>query len=110
MMSFKLLLEMIFIALATASISMTITKSNITKKLRELISKGGSWAEELIHCPYCLCHWVAAIIICISCWNIYSFDILILMIFGVVTLACFGSLGIVWLFLMLDDLDNTEEN
>jgi len=110
MISFKLLLEMIFIALATASISMTITKSNITKKLRALISKCGLRAEELIHCPYCLSHWLAVIIICTFYWGIYPLSTIIIMIFMVITLTCFGSLGIVWLFLMLNDLDNEEED
>jgi hypothetical protein len=110
MMSSKLLLEMIFIALAVASISMTITKSNIMEKLRVLISKGGSWMKELIHCPYCLCHWLTAGIVCTFYWEIYPFSMLILMIFGIITLACFGSLGIAWLFLVLDDLNNLEEN
>jgi len=109
-MSFELLLEIVFIALAIASASMTITKSNITKKLRTLISKCGLWAKELIHCPYCLCHWLAAVIICTFYWGVYPLSMLIIMIFMVVTLACFGLLGIVWLFLMLDDLDNVEEN
>ena len=110
MMFSKLFLEMIFMALAIASISMTITKSNIMKKPRALISKSGSWTRELIHCPYCLCHWLAAGIVCAFCWGTYPLSTLILMIFGVITLACFGSLGITWLFLALDDLDNSEEN
>jgi len=109
-MSFKLFLEMVFIALAIASVSMTITKSNITGKLRALISKCGLWAKKLIHCPYCLSHWLAAVIICIFYWGVYPLSMLIIMIFTVITLACFGSLGIVWLFLMLDDLDNAGEN
>lgn len=49
---------MMFVALCAASISYTICCSGIFMPLREYVSKWHPKIEELIHCPYCLCHYV----------------------------------------------------
>ena len=48
----------ILVALCAASISYTISYTSIFLGFRELISKFHHKLEELIHCPYCLCHYV----------------------------------------------------
>lgn len=50
------------VALCAASISYTITWAGIFSGLRELVSKWGRWFEDLIHCPYCFCHYVILVI------------------------------------------------
>jgi hypothetical protein len=55
--------EMILLGLAIASITMTVTKSNVMAYPRDQVSKLGRWAEDLAHCPYCLSHWLT---ICLS--------------------------------------------
>ena len=45
-------------ALCDASISYTISYTSIFLGFREWISKFHHKLEELIHCPYCLCHYV----------------------------------------------------
>ena len=48
----------ILVALCAASISYTIIYILIFIGFREWISKFHHKLEELIHCPYCLCHYV----------------------------------------------------
>ena len=48
----------ILVALCAASISYTISYTSIFLGFRERISKFHHKLEELIHCPYCLCHYV----------------------------------------------------
>jgi len=50
------------VALCAASVSYTITWAGIFSKLRDLVSKWGPWFEDLIHCPYCFCHYVILVI------------------------------------------------
>ena len=49
---------MVLVALCAASISYTISYTSIFLGFREWISKFHHKLEELIHCPYCLCHYV----------------------------------------------------
>lgn len=46
------------VALCAASISYTITWAGIFSKVRDIVSKWGKWFDDLIHCPYCFCHYV----------------------------------------------------
>lgn len=48
----------ILVALCAASISYTICYASLFKFFREWISKFHPKLEELIHCPYCFCHYV----------------------------------------------------
>ena len=48
----------VLVALCAASISYTISYTSIFLGFREWISKFHYKLEELIHCPYCLCHYV----------------------------------------------------
>ena len=48
----------ILVALCAASISYTISYTSIFLEFREWISKFHHKSDELIHCPYCLCHYV----------------------------------------------------
>ena len=52
----------IFVALCAASISYTICYTSIFRGFREWISKFHHKIEELIHCPYCFCHYVILVI------------------------------------------------
>src|SRR5690606_8219476 len=52
-----------FMSLVVASVSFTITVTSIFKWLRELVSSIHPKLEELIHCPYCLSHYIAAFVI-----------------------------------------------
>lgn len=53
--------QFVFLALAVAALSFTISKSTmpLIVPLRRWLSRS-SFLKELLHCPYCTSHWVAA--------------------------------------------------
>ena len=53
-----MVIYIVLVALCAASISYTISYTSIFLGFREWISKFHHKLEELIHCPYCLCHYV----------------------------------------------------
>ena len=54
---------LLLIALVTASISFTITTTSIFKWFRELVSPLHKKIEELVHCPWCIAHYIALVIL-----------------------------------------------
>lgn len=56
------LVGLIALSLAAASISFTITTTGMFKWFRELVSPIHKKVEELVHCPWCLGHWVVFVI------------------------------------------------
>jgi len=102
-----LLLEMLLIGLAIASITMTISTSYVMDYPRAQVTKLNRGLGELIHCPYCLSHWFAFGIV----WwklGLLPLDRFFLVSFGVVTIASLASLGIARLFSALDEVDSEE--
>jgi len=59
------IIVILMISLASAAISFTITTTTIFLWLRELVSPIHHKLEELIHCPWCLGHYVAATLLII---------------------------------------------
>lgn len=52
-----------FIAsLATATMTLTISRGKIFRFFRLLLKKYSPFISELVECPYCLAHWVALFI------------------------------------------------
>ena len=51
--------QLIVLAFAVATISVTITESRLFKGFREWIASHWAWGGELVSCPYCFGHWVA---------------------------------------------------
>jgi hypothetical protein len=52
-------IQLVLIALTTASVAMTITKAHLTEPLREWIGSKNETAGYLFQCPYCTSHWIA---------------------------------------------------
>jgi len=102
-----LLVEMLLIGLAVASITMTVSTSNVMEPWRIQVSKLGRRARELIHCPYCLSHWLAFVVVW-GKFGLLPLERFILISFGIVTIASLASLGIAQLFLALDEIDSEE--
>jgi hypothetical protein len=48
-----------YLALAVATISLTISKGVIFRSTRDWIAKHSEWFGSLVRCPYCLAHWLA---------------------------------------------------
>lgn len=90
----------IAVALCTAAISFTITVTSIFTWLRELLSSVHSKLEELIHCPYCLGHYIALVImlttdrklINVTQYEIYNFLFTWFVIMCIVSLLHFVML------------------
>lgn len=51
--------ELLILSLATAAISMTVAKAPVFESVRYWFDGRNEWLADLIHCPYCLSHWVA---------------------------------------------------
>jgi hypothetical protein len=51
------------LSLGAAAISFTITTTSIFKWLRDIVSGWGAKADELIHCPWCLGHYISLVIL-----------------------------------------------
>lgn len=108
--------DIIILALAVSSVSMTLAKSNAMCWFRNLFVAlvtnihdadwVKEWADELIHCPYCLSHSLAAFVtIAFFEGTVYE---TIAVGFAIVTIASLASLGITLFFLALDNLDRSE--
>lgn len=48
----------LYIILACAGISFTITYTGIFQGFRDMVSKIHPKAEQFIHCPWCVVHWI----------------------------------------------------
>lgn len=62
----NLLTYILIVSLCSASISYTISCAGIFEGLRKAVTKWGKWFEDLIHCPYCLGHYVTLLIVLIT--------------------------------------------
>ncbi|MHC4702590.1 MAG: DUF1360 domain-containing protein [Planctomycetota bacterium] len=97
--------NLLILGLAVAATSMTITKAHICESVRERVSRLGPWFKSLIHCPWCVSHWLALVAVPFwlpelsnpAKWLIYTMSVVA--ISGVV------SAGIAYLFLALDALE-----
>lgn len=61
-----MLSDLVVLSLATATISVTVTQSILFKPIRDRVSTHWTWGGDLIHCSYCLGHWVACVLVTIS--------------------------------------------
>ncbi len=84
-------IQLIIISLAIASISYTISHSELFKPIRFFLCKNINWLGKLISCPYCLSHWISfglmVYIYKMSIWSaLGSLDVFI-MTFAAITLS-----------------------
>ena len=87
-------------ALAVASLSITLTLSKACKPIRDIGKEFGPWVGKLFNCPYCMSHWLAAGVVTYR----KPFDAdFILIVFATITLSSVASGGIVWLLLLLGE-------
>lgn len=59
-------MQFLYLVLACAGISFTVTVTSIFMPLREAVSKLHPKLEELIHCPWCLNHYVTFAVVAIT--------------------------------------------
>lgn len=85
---FEIIIKILLISLATASISYTITKSKIFLSIRKFA------AHYLFTCPYCMSHYISLFFACfltatnVTVYNNKIFDIIIFT-FSIITLSSF---------------------
>lgn len=89
---------LLLVALATASMSYTITQTSIFKGLRELISKINPFFEDLVHCPWCLGHYISLVWLFIFHKQIIFYDVNVILHF---IFDWFVVMGIVGLLLYI---------
>jgi len=56
--NYDALVQVAFLSMALAAVSITITKTGVFSSLRAWIDERNDWLGELIHCPYCTSHWL----------------------------------------------------
>lgn len=86
---------MLMISLASAAISFTITTTSIFKWLRELISPIHHKFEELIHCPWCLSHYITLTSLFFLFYDTVCFDINLLVHFILNFFFIQGVIGLI---------------
>lgn len=57
------LLVLVYLGFATSAISVTLTRSDITREPRQWLKEKVPSLAGLIHCPYCTSHWVAMVLV-----------------------------------------------
>lgn len=51
------------LALAVGSASFTVARTKVSRPFREWVAQRSTWFGNLVTCPYCTSHWLAAIAI-----------------------------------------------
>ncbi len=69
------------LALAVSALSMTITKTKVTKTLRLWVKAHNAWLGELLSCPYCTSHWLAFAVVAIYQPRVVDSGLLVLDLF-----------------------------
>ena len=96
------ILILIGVALSAASISYTISSTSIFGWLRKFISNKLPKLETLIHCPYCLGHYIVAILMYIIETSNYFYYTVIITFTNIYWIDCiiswFALIGLMSLF------------
>lgn len=96
------LLTVLLLSLASASTSITISHSRIFEAPRNLLGKQCDWLKYFINCPYCISHWVSAIL----CGYKFGLSIdMFIATMATVTLASIWCVALLYFFLLLNTLD-----
>ena len=64
-----MLVDLIVMALAVAATSYTIARAKIFAANRKWITRKSKWFGQLVNCPYCVSHWVAAALVIAIAWR-----------------------------------------
>jgi hypothetical protein len=88
------LYQVAVLALATAAISVTVSKARVFASARAWIAARNTWLGELVSCSYCTSHWVAIALVAIYRPVLVSqwiFVDLLVSVFGMVAIAAIVS-------------------
>ncbi len=95
-------LEVLALALVASTTSVTVSKARIFREIRAMACGWSPWLGELLHCPYCLSHWIAlALVLAYRPSLVHgAFSVLD----GLVSLLVIVALANVWSRLLCDAL------
>lgn len=106
-----ILIQLLVLPLAISAASLTLTKGKIFRTPRMAISKRSSFLRGLFSCPYCMSHWLSALIVLIMPWEVITAlllpDFLIWVLYYVGVSALISGL-IMRLIQFSDDEDPTD--
>lgn len=78
-------------ALATAALSITVTKSSLFLPFRRLLGDPqGNWFAKLFNCPYCMSHWIAIGFLGMFIFMFPALTMLVVDVFVVIAIAAVG--------------------
>jgi len=60
---FQTLLAILFLSMASASLTVTLSRGKIFDRPRDWMARKSEFIGRLLSCPYCLSHWVAFAIV-----------------------------------------------
>jgi hypothetical protein len=67
-------INLALLAIPVATLSFTVTTSEITRSFRELLMTAKNpWFGKLFSCPFCFSHWAAGILVAFSATSILQF-------------------------------------
>lgn len=84
----------IILILAVTAISFTVAVTSIFSWLRELVSKIHPKLEELIHCPWCLSHYILLGFMLISDLSIINITYITVIDYLLMWFACLTIIGL----------------
>jgi hypothetical protein len=58
----QLFVTIFTLSTASMAIAVTLSKGKIFRAQRLWIRSKSSWIGQLMSCPYCLCHWIVAVV------------------------------------------------
>ena len=58
-------LDVIVLSLVVSTTSVTLTKARIFRELREAATRGNARLHDLVHCPYCMSHWISLLLVAV---------------------------------------------
>src|SRR5690606_6961353 len=89
------MINLILISLAVAAISFTITITSIFEGLRKLLSKIHQKIDELVHCPWCLGHYIMLVVLLLCKDAVIPLNSSLIISFIINWFSCIAIMGIV---------------
>ena len=68
-MGANMLIELVYLSLATATVSVTVSQTEIFKPVRDYVNNKIKWLHYLVTCSYCMCHWVAGALVLVTSYG-----------------------------------------
>jgi hypothetical protein len=91
--------KVIYLSLATASISFTVSETKLFEPCREWVSRRSAFFGRLLSCGYCNGHWIAFVLVAVYRPRLFEFWWLLDYFLTALVVAWFS--GIQWIVMCL---------